>query len=253
MHEIQVWPIITEQNRIVDRQCSLSTSGKSTRIPWFISFPTSAHWGRSTEWWARYWHVCKTTFATPMEKGKKKLTKKQLYSLSVTDSLSSLSVSCGRRRAPARARMVKCQSSPIMTAMALMLMAVTTIRSTQPCGSNSTDSHPSTKALCHHRIVESSNVSFPNASFNNVVISLGENLITQHYPADTSIFSEYSAMHCLTIHECSASTLAFFLSSRRLLYTSAPMFSCILSAKKIVFLSARAQSFAVGVHQHAFR
>ncbi len=43
------WPRITEQTRIVDRQCPLSTSGKSTRILWFISFPTSTHQGESAK------------------------------------------------------------------------------------------------------------------------------------------------------------------------------------------------------------
>ncbi len=36
------WPRITEQTIIVDRQRPLSTSGKSTHISGFISFPTSA-------------------------------------------------------------------------------------------------------------------------------------------------------------------------------------------------------------------
>ncbi len=40
----------------------------------------------------------------------------------------------------------------------------------------------------------------------------------------------------LAIHECSALYARFlFLSSYRLLYTSAPTFSCVLSAEKIVF------------------
>ncbi len=119
----------------------------------------------------------------------------------------------------------------------------------------------STKALCHHRIVESPNISFQNTSFNNAVVSLGiffkhtQNLIAQRCYTDISIFSEYSAIHCLAIYECSASyTNLLFLSSRQLLYTSPPTFSCVWLAEKIAFsLSPCAQSFAVGVRQHAFR
>ncbi len=100
--------------------------------------------------------------------------------------------------------------------MVLMLIAVKTVHSAPPCCSNSADSRPSTKALCHHRIVESLNVSFPNASFNTVIVSLGiffkriQNLIIQHCSTDTSIFSEYSVTHCLAIHKCSASYAHFF-------------------------------------------
>ncbi len=76
----------------------------------------------------------------------------------------------------------------------LMLVAVTTVRSALPCGSNSADSHPSTKALCHCWITKLPDVSFPNASFNNTVVSLGVFFKrTQHFiapccSADTSIF-----------------------------------------------------------------
>ncbi len=88
------WPRITEQTCIVGRQRPLSTSGKSTRILWFISLPTSARWGRSAKQWARFRHKCVRLFLGPLwRNGKKKLTRKQLYSSSVTDSLSSLSIS----------------------------------------------------------------------------------------------------------------------------------------------------------------
>ncbi len=106
------------------------------------------------------------------------------------------------------------------------------------------------KGLCHRQIVELPNVSFSNASFNNVVVSLGfffnrtQNLIMEHCFADTSIFSKYFVTHCLVIHECSTLYAHFFLFSHRLLYTSVRMFSCALSAEKIIFsLSPHAQCF----------
>ncbi len=111
-------------------------------------------------------------------------------------------------RALARAWMVRCQSSSITAATVLMLVTITTVYSAPSCGLNSADSHPCTKALCLRRIVESRYVSFPNASVNNVIVSLGlfftftQNLIEHRCSADTSIFSEYSATHCLVIHEC---------------------------------------------------
>ncbi len=58
------WLRITEQTLIADRQCLLSISGKSPRIPWFISYPTSACWGWSVKQQARYRHVRKTTSGT---------------------------------------------------------------------------------------------------------------------------------------------------------------------------------------------
>ncbi len=61
------WPKITEQTRIVDRQCPLSTSGKSTRISWFISFPMSARQHRSAEWWVRYRHV-RSPLSRPLQR-----------------------------------------------------------------------------------------------------------------------------------------------------------------------------------------
>ncbi len=106
-------------------------------------------------------------------------------------------------------------SSSITAVTAMMLVAVTTVCGASPHGSNYANSHTSTKAVCHHRRVESPNVSFPNASFNNAVVSPGiffkltQNLITQRCSTDTSIFSDYSATHCLAIHKCSASYTLF--------------------------------------------
>ncbi len=97
--------------------------------------------------------------------------KKQLHSSSITDSLSLLSVSRGMCRASARARTVRCGSSLITVAVILMLVAITTVHSAPSRSLNSADSRPSTKALCHCRIIESPNISFPNDSFNHVVVS----------------------------------------------------------------------------------
>ncbi len=115
--------------------------------------------------------------------------------------------------------MVRCWSSSITAVMVLMLVAVTTIHDAPPQGSNSNDSCLFTKALYNCQIVESPNVSFPNASFNNVVVSFivffkhTHNLTVQHCSADTSIFSKHSVTHCLAIHECSSlyARLFFFL------------------------------------------
>ncbi len=153
--------------------------------------------------------------------------------------------------------MARCRSSSITAATVLMLVAVTTV-----CGAplhnlnsadshqstNSVDSRPSTKALCHHRIVELPKVSFPNTSFNNAVVSLG--VFLKHTKSD------HTALFCRHIHFsqifsdilsgdtrvfCAVHSL-FFLSSHQLLYTSAPTFSCILLAKKIVFFSLHAHN-----------
>ncbi len=71
------WPRITEQIHIADRRRSLSTSVvKSTRIPRFISFPTSACWSWSAEWWAIIRHVRKITFE-PTEKQQEKIYEKR--------------------------------------------------------------------------------------------------------------------------------------------------------------------------------
>ncbi len=115
-----------------------------------------------------------------------------------------------------RTRMIRCWSSKMTTVTVLMLVPVTTVHSTLLRCSNSTNSRTSTKVLYNCRIVESFNISFPNASFNNAVVSLGvffkhtQNLIAQHCSPDTSIFSKYSVTHCLMIHECSASYVRFF-------------------------------------------
>ncbi len=94
---------------------------------------------------------------------------------------------------------------------------------------------------------ESHDVSFLNASFNNAVVSLCVFFKhTQNY---------WSARHCSTgksifpniqhntvwwyTSVLSRTLTFFFLSSRRLLYTSAPTFLCILSGEKIVFPSLR--------------
>ncbi len=145
-------------------------------------------------------------------------------------------------------------SYPLISAIVLMLVAVTTVRGAPTHSVNSASSHLSTKALCHCQIVKSHNVSFPNAFFNNAVAPLDiffertQNLMAQRSSLDTSIFlyiqrhtvGRYTSVLCLM--------LAFFSSSRQLLYTSAPTFWCILSAEKIVFsISPRAQSFAVEV------
>ncbi len=116
---------------------------------------------------------------------------------------------------PLLARTIRCWSFSITLATVLMLVTVTTVPSVPPCDLNF-DSHPSIKALCHHQIVESPNFTFPNAFFNNVVVSLSvffkctQNLITLCCSADTSIFFKYSASHCLAIQKCSMSYARFF-------------------------------------------
>ncbi len=117
-------------------------------------------------------------------------------------------------RASARARMVRCRSSSITLAMVLMLVAITSVCGAPP---------PQFEFCCLSSIYKdfmpppnSANVFFPNASFNNVVVSLGvffkrtQNLIAQHCSADTYMFPKYSVTHCLAIHECSVSYARFF-------------------------------------------
>ncbi len=206
------WRRITEQTHIADRQRSLSTSGKSTHISWFISFPTSA---RRVNW--------------PNDGRDIGMCAKSLLG-SLTESNHTIHMhfkpsSCvqilridshGMCMASARAQIVRCQTSSITVGMVLMLVTITTVRSAPPCSSNSTDSRLFIKTLCHCWIVESCNVSFSNASFNNTVVSLSiffkrtQNLIIQRRSADTSIFSKYSATHCVAIHECSALYTRFF-------------------------------------------
>ncbi len=60
----QGWPRITEQTCIADRQRPLSTSGKSTHIPWFISIPKNACGGQLAERRVKYRHVHKIIFRT---------------------------------------------------------------------------------------------------------------------------------------------------------------------------------------------
>ncbi len=153
------WPRITEKIRITDRQRPLSTSGKRTSIPWFISFPTSARQGRSTERWAKYRHVRKTTLETPTE---------SIYAAHIrfkpSFCVKILRIdSCGMCRTSARARMVICQSSSTTAAAVLMLVAVTTVRGTPPCGSNSADSCLSTYIQRLYATTESGNhLTFPS-------------------------------------------------------------------------------------------
>ncbi len=191
----------------------------------------SACQGRSAKHQARYRYVCKTTFRNPYEETARKNLWKNNFICHVIRYrliIFALSVFFGY---PLLAWLVRCWSFLITATMVLMLVAVTTVHGAPPRGSNSADSRPSTKALCHHRIIESPNVSFPNPYFNNMVVSLGiffkciQNLITQRCSPDPSIFSEYSVTHCRVIHKCSASYACFFLlSSHWLLYTSAPTF-----------------------------
>ncbi len=162
----------------------------------------------------------------------KKLLKKQVYSSSVIDSIIfAVGVFFSY---PLLAWTVRCWSSSITEVMVLQLFATHL---------------PAVRillilvhlALCHCQIVESPNISFLNASFINTVVSLGvffrrtQNLIMKCCSTNTSIFSEYSVIHCPAIYEYSALYAHFFLSSNRLLYTSAPTLSCILLAEKIVF------------------
>ncbi len=211
------WPRITEQTHIADRQHPLSTSGKRTHIPGSLAFQRAlATVDRVNERRDIGMHV-RPLLCSPMEKQQKKPYEKT--TLLVIRYRLIISTLCFFFGYPLLARMVKCRSSSIKAATILMLVTVTTVRRTLPCSSNSADSRPSTTALCHCWIVKSSYISFPNASFNNVVVSLGvffmrtQNLIAQRCSVDTSIFSKYSATHCLAIHECSASydRFLFFL------------------------------------------
>ncbi len=59
------WPKIIEQIHIVDIQCPLSTSGKNTHIPWFISFPMSVCRLSYVEREARYNWLPKSMLCTP--------------------------------------------------------------------------------------------------------------------------------------------------------------------------------------------
>ncbi len=155
-----------------------------------------------------------------------------------------------------RARMVRCRSSLVTAATISRLFAVH-YPQFEFCWRSFVCS---TKALCHCQIVKSPNVSFPNASFNNVVVLIGvffkrtQNLIVQHCSADASIFSKYSAAYYLAIHECSASYALFFFflhvdcCTHLLLH-----FRAFYQLRKFFLLSLRSQSFAVGVRQHAFK
>ncbi len=160
--------------------------------------------------------MCKTTFGTPTES-----TRTTHVRFKPSSCVKILRIdSHGMCRASTRAWMVRCQTSLKAAAKVWTLVTVTTVGGTPPRGSNSAASRPPTKALCHHRIIKSLNVSFPNVCFNNAVVLLGvffkstQNLITQHCSTDTSSFSKYSATHCLSIHECSASYARFFFFLR---------------------------------------
>ncbi len=97
-------------------------------------------------------------------------------------------------------------------ATVLMLVAVITVHSTR--GSNFADCRLSTKALCHHQFVESLNVFFPNASFNNAVVSLDiffkstQNLNAQRFRRHIHFFQIFS--DTLAMHECSVLYALFF-------------------------------------------
>ncbi len=218
---------MTEQTCIADIQRPLSTSGKNTRIPWFISFPTSILLGLIGRTTGEILACLQDHFRDPYgEHLCHSLTHTHTHTHTThrfkpSSCFKILQIDSHRMcRASARARAVKCQSSSITSAMVLMLVTITTVHSAPPRSLNSADSRPSTKALCHHRIIESPNVSFPNASFNNAVVSLGiflkrtQNLIAQRCSSNTSIFSEYSATHCLVIHEYSVSYPRFFFFFR---------------------------------------
>ncbi len=155
--------------------------------------------------------------------------------------------------------MVRRWSSSITAATVLMLVAVTTVLDAPPRSLNSADSHLSTKASCNCRIIESPNVSFPNASFNNAVVSLSvffkhtQNLIAQRCSTDTSIFSEYSVTHCLAIHECFESYACFFFFTLTAVHICSYILGRFIDRKNCFFpLSART-IVCCGVCQHAFR
>ncbi len=139
---------------------------------------------------------------------------------------------------------VRCQSSSITVVMVLMLDAITPVQGTLPCSSNSADSCSSTKALCHHQIVESLN-TFPS-QMRSLIMRLfhsgfslsthkiwSRSVVSQTHPFFPNIQWHTVRQYTSVLHR----TLTFVLSSRQLLYISAPTFSCILSAKKIVFPS----------------
>ncbi len=161
------------ETRIVDRQCSLLTSSKSTCTPWFISFTTNARWGWSAEWRARYRHVCKTTFGHLQRNSKEKTYEKTtlfvihygliIFALSVMWDVQGFSKSLDGQMPVFLDNSgdgidVGCHQN-------------CSWHTTLPRGSNSAYSNSSTKALCQRRIVESPNISFPNTSCNNVVVS----------------------------------------------------------------------------------
>ncbi len=245
---------------IVDRQRPLSTSGTRACTPWFISFPTSARRGRLAERWARYRHVCKTTFGTFYgETTRKNLRKNnfihhplqthyhhRLIIIALDVVFSYLLIF----DAPSMAGKAVFHPLGPFDEDGLREFLMTCIRL------------PSTKAICHCQIVESPNISFPNATIINAVVSLcvflksTQNLIAQHCSTDTSIFSEYSATHCLAIHACSAlyARFFFFLHIDCCAVHICSYILVYFISRTIVFsLSPHAQSLAIRMCKHAFR
>ncbi len=243
------WPRITEQTRIADRQCPLSTSGKSTRIPWFISFPTSARRCQSAERWAGYRHVHKITFRTPIKKQQEKTCEKTtlfvihyrliIFALSVFFSYSLL------------AQMVRCRSSSItaITApMVLMLIIIATVR-------------------MHHPVVR---ILLPLVHLQRLYAATElSNYLTFSSQTPPLITQLFHSAFSLSAHKIWSHSVVpehpFFPNIqrhtvwryKRFLYCTLAFFSfsCILLAEKITFFLSplRAQSFAVVVHQYAFR
>ncbi len=118
----------------------------------------------------------------------------------------------------------------------------------------------STKALCHYQIVESPNISFPNPSFNNTVISLGiffrhsQNLIAQCCSIGISMFPNIQRHTIWQYTSVLPGTLAFFsFSVSAALHICSYILMCLISRVNCFSLSPCAQSFTIGVCQHAFR